>query len=215
MAVMHKWSEQQSDKVEVLWSPYQELSIKNVEPALKIAERGRKNIFWAGRFDRQKRFDLVVKLANSNPQWDFWIWGAAMLGDDDITQNLPENIHLNGLFKSYSEIPFNQCDVWLYTSQWDGVPTILIELGLREVSLVASKIWGTADLISEETAWPVSNVSNVNEYQVQLELALANPEESRLKRERMKSLILERHSRDNYDKSLKKSLELSERSKHV
>lgn len=204
MALMNKWSQEQADKVKVLWTPYQNASESEsaAAPVLSIEKKGRKNIFWAGRFDRQKRFDLVVKLAHANPQWDFWVWGAAMLGDDAVTKNLPFNVHLNGLFKSYTEIPFDDCDVWLYTSQWDGVPTILIELGLREVSLVASKVWGTADLISDETAWPVSRVSNVSDYQAQLEAALADPVSSKRKSGKMKTLIESQHNRGQYDQSL-------------
>ena len=129
-----------------------------------------------------------------------------MLGGD-VDRVLPNNIHLNGLFEKYSEIPFEQCDVWLYTSQWDGVPTILIELGLREVSLVASKVWGTVDLISDETAWPVSDVSSVKGYQQKLELALSNKDESQVKSKKLKSLVLEQHSQEQYDRSLSLSLE--------
>lgn len=210
MAIIHNWTEKQDSKVEVLWTPHQGEPTCESTASLEISDNGKKNIFWAGRFDRQKRFDLVVKLAKDNPQWEFWVWGAAMLGDDKVTNNLPSNLHLNGLFNAYSEIPFEQCDVWLYTSQWDGVPTILIELGLREVPIVAAKIWGTADLIQEHTAWPVTNVTETKGYQAQLEQALSNPEEKLQKSKRLKSLILEQHSRKKYDESLVLSLSAGE-----
>ena len=139
------WSESLKSKISVLYTPYQshpngkeskiELEWEKDKKSLT-----RKKIFWAGRFDRQKRFDLVVKLAERNPEFDFWVWGAAMLSDSNSELIIPDNLKLHGLFQTYSELPLESCDLWLYTSQWDGVPTILIE---KPVTLV-----GMGDTIS-------------------------------------------------------------------
>lgn len=202
----NQWPEEIQNKVSVLWTPFQNAQ-PNLEkkPLVNLPPEKstrRPTVFWAGRFDRQKRFDIVVKLAKRNPELDFYVWGAAMLGDKEPIDKIPQNILLQGLFKDYSEIPFNKCDVWLYTSQWDGVPTILIELGLRGVPLVASRIWGTSDLIGQDTAWPVEKVTDVNDYQTGIKSVLSNREAALKRAEKLRSLIKERHSRMSYDGSL-------------
>ncbi|MFT7686036.1 MAG: glycosyltransferase involved in cell wall biosynthesis [Candidatus Azotimanducaceae bacterium] len=202
---VNKWNAKTRSKVSVLWTPYQETvdnQMQGVRYTAKEADGSRKVIFWAGRFDRQKRFDLVVKIAKKNPDLDFYVWGAAMLGDEEDPSKLPVNIFLHGLFESYTEIPFEKCSAWLYTSQWDGVPTILIELGLRGVPLVASRIWGTADLIDETTAWPVDEIGSVEAYSKGIRWILKNPAEARLKSDLLRSKILDRHNHEAYDMSL-------------
>ncbi len=205
------WNTAVSNKIKVVRTPYQENAlayIKRAEQNISINKKARplvrrNTVFWAGRFDRQKRFDIVVKLAKLNPQLDFYVWGAAMLGDDKTETCYPRNILLQGLFKEYSEIPFETCDVWLFTSQWEGLPTILIELGLRKVPLVASRIWGTADLISEDTAWPVDAVTKVDEYNVGIHEVLQNKTATRARAENLYSFIKSQHSPSKYDSAVK------------
>ncbi len=206
LIAVNQWSTSEAEKIKVLWTP------PKIDEALETAidsgsiiklrkdrvSEQKKRVFWAGRFDRQKRFDLLVKIANKNPQYEFWVWGKAMLGDDIKTSKLPPNMLLKGLFGSYDEIPFEKCDAWLYTSQWDGVPTILIELGLRAIPVVASRVWGTSDVINEKTAWPVDDVANVVAYEQGLKFFIENPGEALVRGTNFQQHILKQHNRNDY-----------------
>ena len=90
------------------------------------SKRERPCIIWAGRFDRQKRFDLLVEIARLMPDVNFRSWGKAVLDLSPDMSNLPENLQVNGPFVTYDDLPLEDCDGWLYTSAWDGMPTILI-----------------------------------------------------------------------------------------
>lgn len=196
--------EEDSDKLVVLPTPYNKIVPPVVSKSKNSASR--KQIFWAGRFDRQKKFELVLGLAKRNPGFDFHVWGASMLGDQGSLPASTDNVKYHGLFSSYEEIPFRNCDIWLYTSLWDGVPTILIELALREVPIVASRIWGTADLIDESTAWPVDEVGNEAAYQLMLLEALTKTREAKIRAKNLRNLVLKRHSQENFDARLRVEL---------
>jgi hypothetical protein len=86
------------------------------------------------------------------------------------------------------------------------VPTILIELGLRQIPIVASRVWGTADLVSEITAWPVDEVDKHKAYQRMIDAALKDPAEAQKRAGQFRHLVLKRHSKEKYDAALIEAL---------
>ncbi len=157
-------------------------------------DRSRPRILWGGRLDRQKRFDLVVQIARGMPDVDFLCWGKAVLDKAPSMKKAPENLHLNPPFKDYDELPLGDCDGWLYTSEWDGLPTILIELGALGMPIAASAVGGVPELIDEETGWLVPETASVDEYVAQIRAMIDDPE-ARVSRGRaLQQRVRERHS---------------------
>lgn len=203
----NKFTEEQKSVINVLKTPHSDVqntteNIKSWKLNKNLAPDRRAKVLWAGRFDRQKRFDLVIKLAKELPNIDFLVWGKAMLGEELDERLLPQNIQLNGLFQSIDELPLDDCDCWLYTSQWDGIPTILIELGLRQVPIVASAVWGVNDLIQEGTGWPVKDFLNLEGYKNGVEHFIQNPEVAEARGKALKKLVIEKHSTDQFETNL-------------
>ena len=61
---------------------------------------------WAGRFDRQKRFDLVVAIARLLPELEICAWGKPVLRDIDLDlDDLPPNIRLMGVYDGFDQLP--------------------------------------------------------------------------------------------------------------
>jgi glycosyltransferase involved in cell wall biosynthesis len=137
--------------------------------------RERPHVLWAGRLDRQKRFDLVAAIAGAMPDVDFSCWGKAVLDAPPDLSGLPRNLKINEPFASYSELPFEAADGWLYTSAWDGLPTILIELGALGVPIVASAVGGVPELIDKDTGWPVPGDGETEDYVRALREMIDNP----------------------------------------
>jgi glycosyltransferase involved in cell wall biosynthesis len=142
-------------------------------------QRGKRlRCFWVGRFDRQKRFDIVVEIARMLPQMEIVAWGKRVLEDFDMDwKSLPDNIKLQGIYNEFDELPARSFDFFLYTSEWDGLPTILIDIGSHGIATMGSRVGGTADLLSEKTAWPVDDVLNPAAYVAAIEAMCANPAE--------------------------------------
>lgn len=162
------------------------------------SSRRRPVVIWAGRFDRQKRFDLLVAIATAMPDVDFECWGKAVLDQPPSTNDLPANLHLHGTFKHYDELPLTACDGWLYTSTWDGMPTILIECALMGMPIVASAVGGVPELIDDTTGWPVGPDAGVNDYVEVLRHMLSAPDERRRRAVALRERAKERHNRKRY-----------------
>ncbi|PVZ88263.1 hypothetical protein C9426_08730 [Serratia sp. S1B] len=146
----------------VLKSPINELSSTNV-PRVPQGRR----VLWAGRLDRQKRPDLLLGIAKMLPDIEFHVFGEAMLDDKtSVVQRLAKlpNVRMRGSFDGVESLPFSDFPVYLYTSQWDGTPTMVIAAALASIPIVASCVGGVVDIVSEERGYPVEQVEDIASY---------------------------------------------------
>lgn len=149
-------------------------------PAQKLAQerrRPRPRVLWAGRFDRQKRFDIVIKIAAAAPDIDFLCWGSAVLDSPPRKTKLPPNLVLNPPYRTLEELPLADSDLWLFTSDWEGMPNIMIEVAARGAALVGTSVGGVSELLDEKTGWPVPAGSSVEVYVSTIRRALENAAE--------------------------------------
>ncbi|WP_235025006.1 glycosyltransferase family 4 protein [Caballeronia terrestris] len=195
-----------ASKVVPLFSPSRGIRpdvVAAEQSALRHRGRERARVLWAGRLDRQKRFDLVQDIAHQMPDVDFICWGKSLLDAGPDLTHSPQNLLLHDSFRTYDELPLNDSDLWLFTSEWEGMPTILIELGLQGISIVASSVGGVPELIDNETGWPVEDFSNVQAYVDAIREALGNPAERIQRAKRLQDRASNRHSMDSYVTQLK------------
>ena len=149
----------------------------------------RPQIFWSGRFDRQKRVDIVAALASRLPAVDFHLWGKPGLDKVFEQLKLPSNIFIEGVYKDFAELPLEKCDLWLYTSQWDGVPNVLFEVASTGIPLVGSLAGGCDEVLVEGLSERIANVEDIDAFEAAITRVLADPvgarERARQLRERM------------------------------
>ena len=163
-----------------------------------LITRKRPRILWAGRLDKQKRFGLVIEIASEMKHVDFLVWGKAVLDEPPDMSKLPNNIIIHEPFTSYHELPLSNADGWLYTSAWDGIPTILIEIGSMGMPIVASAVGGIPELMSHETGWLVSDINNPESYISQLNVMLNDPDDRRRRASKLREHIKIQHSQHGY-----------------
>ncbi len=171
--------EREAPKIRLVYTP-----AKTEVPGAPVAGTGREamgaerrpRILWAGRLDRQKRFDLLTDIAAAMPDVDFLCWGKAVLDAPPNLSALPANVRMQGAFASFDDLPLGEAEGFLYTSAWDGLPTILIELGALGVPIVASAVGGVPELIDEACGWPVPGDAGRDAYVAALRELLASPE---------------------------------------
>lgn len=172
----------------------------------RAISRRRWKVLWAGRLDRQKRFDLVQEIARGMPDIDFFCWGAALLDAPPDHEKTPINLELHAGFSSYDELPLKDADLWLFTSEWEGMPTLLIELAHRGMSIVASSVGGVPELIDKKTGWPVNEVRSVEAYVSAIREALSAPRERVARAIRLRERARARHSMVSYVKQISEVL---------
>ncbi|SMD09055.1 glycosyltransferase family 4 protein [Novosphingobium sp. B1] len=194
-----------ADRVRPLYTPSRTLAPKKSFAAMSFEQRSarRPRIIWAGRLDMQKRFDMVQLVAQKMPDVDFLCWGDAVLDTPPDQSSSPRNLILRPGFKSYEELPLQDADLWLFTSAWEGMPTILIEIAVRGMSVVASAVGGVPELIDESTGYPVTDAESVDAYVSAIRTALADPTERIARANRLMDKAAQRFSEMQYDSALR------------
>lgn len=192
----------EAGKVVTLYTPAQtemnkpNLACEQVKRATSTTRR--KHILWAGRLDRQKRFDLVIEVARLMPDVDFSCWGKAVLDAAPDMSKLPANVTVNPPFSSYDDLPLSDCDGWFYTSEWDGLPTILIELGAYGMPIAASAVGGVPELVDETTGWNFPGDAPASDIASTLHDMLDNPQARIDRATALQARVTERHGMADY-----------------
>lgn len=191
------------DRIRVLRAP--------VDPAIPLVEGRsagpgrRRQVFWAGRLDRQKRVDLVYEIAVLMPDVDFRVWGEAVL-TRPATATPPSNVTLEGGYKQLADVPLHEADAWLYTSAWDGVPSQLLEIGMTGIPLVGSLVGGTGEVLHPDGSWPVSESDDPSAYVAALRDALADPVAARARAAALRERLVRERTTAAYAEQLSELL---------
>ena len=144
-------------KTSTLYNPidFQRISdlSKEHSPVQRIP--GRLHLVHAGRFHRQKRHDVLIgacrMLKQRGVKLQVWLCGDGYLRKDVEQQinhhNLADDIKLLGHLENPYAV-FKQADIFLLTSDWEGMPNTLLEamsLGIPAVSTDCD--YGPAEVI--------------------------------------------------------------------
>lgn len=164
-------------------------------------------ILWAGRFTKQKRVDLLIKIAGLLPEVVFDVYGYAVHDYEremeDKMRTLP-NIRVHGAFDSLESIVTkNSYSLLLYTSGWDGLPITLLDATIAGLPVVASAVGGVPEFISEEAGYPVWDHDSPSAYAERINEAMADDFARRRKWEAAVALILCRHTAEHFSEQLK------------
>lgn len=163
-------------------------------------------VLWAGRLDRQKRLDLLLKVATQMPDTQFDVWGKGLEAKPGpILRQIEklENVTLCGGFDGIQSLPTREYAVFLYTSGWDGLPNVLLEVTATGLPIVASNVGGISELINSDTGVSVDDENDIAGYVKGLRLFLEQPELGRQRVKNAQKLLRERHSIERFRAQLK------------
>ncbi len=173
-------------------------------------------ILWCGRFDRQKRLDILLLIAAQMPNVEFWCYGRAVVHDTAATgadvaamiQMCPDNVRILPPVEHPSELPLPQFSGFVLTSEWEGLPNILLEIAASGLPIVAADVGGVGELVDDTTGWTVENWRDVDAYVRQLKGVLASSDDERnAKRQAMQQRLQERHGWDRFVSSVEDMLD--------
>lgn len=128
------------------------------------------HILWASRFDREKRPDVLLQIAlkAATLPVHFHVYGAPLLDQLglkalELLRELP-NVTTNGEYRGFNSIPIENYDLFLYTSERDGLPNVLLEAASARLPTLAPDVGGINEFINDETGFLVSRADAVDEY---------------------------------------------------
>lgn len=174
-------------------------------PPPAAAPGRRPRVYWAGRLDRQKRVDLAYAVAAAALEFDFLIWGEAG-GDPARVPAPPGNVRLMGRYDDFADLPLADCDAWLYTSEWDGAPNMLLEVAAAGLPLVGSLVGGAGEVLRDGFCHRVRDIEDVGAYVAGLRAIVAAPDRARANAARLRELVLDEHAPARFQDALVRSL---------
>jgi glycosyltransferase involved in cell wall biosynthesis/SAM-dependent methyltransferase len=166
------------------------------------------DVLWAGRLDRQKRPDLLIGIARTSRHlpFKFHVYGSALLDRDSFTDKLSAltNLEYCGPYDEFASLHAENFDVFLYTSQWDGLPNVLLEAAASQIPIIASDVGGISELITHgETGFLVSPFDAIDEFVKWLTLLSNNESLRKDIANNAYELVSSRHSWANFTKLIK------------
>ena len=188
------------EKIRVLNTPV-DPTLPVVRPDSSSRSSDRPTVFWAGRWDRQKKIDLVLEIARHMPDVEFRMWGESVLQRPTLERR-PDNVKVEGKYEAFTDLNLGEADVWLYTSAWDGVPTLLLEVAMTGVPIVGSLVGGTGEVLSEDDAWPIAEIDDAGAYVKAIREVLANRTAARDRALALRERLLRERSEDSFAKQV-------------
>lgn len=163
----------------------------------------RLQVLWAGRLDAEKRIDLLYDIARNCNFADFIVFGQRVVDDESEPPALPNLVFMGGFSDPREFVTERTFDAFIFTSRWEGLPNILLEVGLLEIPVVAPVVGGVGELISETTGYPLPEKASVQDYEHALKEIMAHPEAAVTRALSLKKLIQTRHSWDAFINGMK------------
>jgi glycosyltransferase involved in cell wall biosynthesis len=129
---------------------------KTRQRALPVTDGKDLKVLWAGRLDRQKRPDILAEIADAAKHLPitFVAFGQKVLDKNDYVDRLKRlpNVDFKGPFDGFESLPIEEFHVFLYTSQWDGLPNILLEAMAAGLPVIAPNVGGIGELVEDEVS---------------------------------------------------------------
>lgn len=200
-ATEYSLSPDEQSKLHVVYNPVR-VSGTALVPSIdaRIGELGsrlphrRLRVLWAGRLDAEKRIDLLVELIKQADFVDFDVYGQAVVDSESVLPSRP-NVDYKGPFVSPLELIKDRTyDAFVFTSRWEGMPNILLEVGMLGIPVIAPTVGGVGELVSEYSGFPLPERPNVSDYLVALEHVRKQPKDAADRARTLKHVIERRHS---------------------
>jgi len=123
-------------------------------------------ILWASRVCKQKRPDILKAISRQLDTNHFVVDAYGEL-EEGLTEHYfdDSNVHYKGSFNGVASIPTDTYDIYLYTSEGDGIPNVLQEMTANGLPIVASNVGGIGEfVITNKTGMLINDHENIADY---------------------------------------------------
>jgi glycosyltransferase involved in cell wall biosynthesis len=160
----------------------------------QTSRANRQKVVWASRIDPTKRPDVLAKIAQCLPDVHFEVYGYSSSGYDFSYLRKLSNIKLMGEYSDFSQIDKIDKAAFLYTSDADGMPNVLLEAIASGLPIIAPDVGGIRELVTDNSGWLVRRFDDIGEYVRLIKHVLDYPDEANDRCRRAQALLKQRHS---------------------
>jgi len=136
------------------------LKLQNKKSALrkyKVKDQKRVRVLWLARVTGVKNPQKVIEIAKQLPEIDFYMAGGGDLLER-IKKQAPKNLRVLGWQDAKSILPI--ADIFLSTSENEGMPIALIEAQLAAIPVVATNVGSVTEVILHNKSGIICSKSN-------------------------------------------------------
>jgi len=136
------------------------LKLQNKISAIKmygIADKKRVRVLWLARVTGVKNPQRVIEIAKKLPEMDFYLAGGGDLLER-VKNQAPRNLKVLGWQDAKSILPI--ADIFLSTSENEGMPIALIEAQLAAIPVVATNVGSIPEVILHNKSGLICSKSN-------------------------------------------------------
>lgn len=177
----------------------------------KYSTEKKLNLLWASRLDRQKHPDIIYEIAKKCQDLPIKIdvYGTLVFEkffDINKFKELP-NINYCGTFSNGLKVISDNYDGFIYTSQYDGMPNIILEAVGVGLPIISSNVGGIGDLLeNKNSALLVEKYNDIEEYRKQIEYALEHRKEFNEYAKVAQKEMLKKHNWKTLEETIKFNL---------
>ena len=136
------------------------LKLLNKESALKkfkVRDKNRIKVLWMARVTGVKNPHKVISIAKTMPNVDFYLAGGGDLLQE-VKARAPKNLKVLGWQDAKNILPI--ADIFLSTSENEGIPIALIEAQLAGIPVVATDVGSVPEVILHNESGLICSKSN-------------------------------------------------------
>ena len=192
---------------EKLITHYQPQDAVKLTPPKTINSREPIRILWASRISHQKRPDILKNIANKlGDNYTVDAYGIIEKRQYKATYFDSSKVRYKGSFRGISSIPTESYDIYLYTSQTDGIPNILMEVAAAGLPIVASNVGGVSEFIHHETTGLLVDLEDIDGYVAAIALLTDQPSMARKAALASQKLLKKQHSWKEFTEAVKRDI---------
>ena len=137
--------------------PLRLLSKESALKKFKVLDKNRIRVLWLARVTGVKNPQRVIEIAKKLPEIDFYLAGGGDLLEA-IKKQAPKNLKVLGWQDAKSILPI--ADIFLSTSENEGMPIALIEAQLAAIPVVATNVGSVPEVILHNKSGIICSKSN-------------------------------------------------------
>lgn len=181
---------------------YQPFSDKLGPTRRKGGEKVR--VLWAGRIAYQKCPEILCKIAKEvgdNVEID--VFGRLDGYDKGLFDGI-SNLKYRGKYDGFNSLDTNSYNLYLYTSNIDGIPNCLLEAAAAGLPIIAPNVGGIGEfIINKKTGVLIDKYDDIDAFVKAIDFAEKHPETMQKYAKNAQNLLRKQHSWDTFIENVK------------